>query len=184
DSNYSAIVAQVRLEENEAGVNADRVLYDSPHHLAHFSANLSSSSRHFLKSLGLRLEPSGVGATDNRAIENTVLDETVATATLAGYTALGNILAAHSLDMLARLTGLYNRAFMRDHFDTLIKASHRRQERLAVIQIDLDRFKQINDTLGHAAGDLVLITTAERMRGSCRASDICARLGGDEFVMV
>lgn len=237
DSNYSAIVAQVRLEENEAGVNADRVLNDSPHHLAHFSANLSSSSRHFLKSLGLRLEPSGVGPTDNRAIENTVLDETVATATLAGYTALGNILAAHSQDMLARmlavhrmlfaatlaviglvvlfifrpvteiirrrtselvdarnsmamvavrdgLTGLYNRAFMRDHFDTLIKASHRRQERLAVIQIDLDRFKQINDTLGHAAGDLVLVTTAERMRSSCRASDICARLGGDEFVMV
>lgn len=82
------------------------------------------------------------------------------------------------------LTGLHNRSFMRDHFDTLIKLAHRRRERLAVIQIDLDRFKQINDTLGHAAGDFVLVTTAERMRGACRDSDICARLGGDEFLMV
>jgi len=82
------------------------------------------------------------------------------------------------------LTGLHNRTFMRDHFDTIIKSAHRRRERLAVIQIDLDKFKQINDTLGHAAGDYVLVTTAERMRANCRASDVCARLGGDEFVMV
>ncbi len=82
------------------------------------------------------------------------------------------------------LTGLNNRIFMRDHFDTLIRSAERRKERLAVIQLDLDRFKQINDTLGHAAGDFVLVKTAERMRASCRASDICARLGGDEFVMV
>jgi diguanylate cyclase (GGDEF)-like protein len=53
-----------------------------------------------------------------------------------------------------------------------------------VIQLDLDRFKQINDTLGHAAGDYVLVVTAQRMRDSCRASDLCARLGGDEFVMI
>ncbi|TPI13966.1 EAL domain-containing protein [Mesorhizobium sp. B4-1-3] len=82
------------------------------------------------------------------------------------------------------LTGLHNRTFLTDHFDTLIKGAHRRRERLAVIQFDLDRFKQINDTLGHAAGDYVLVVTAQRMRDSCRASDLCARLGGDEFVMV
>ncbi|MER9946522.1 EAL domain-containing protein [Mesorhizobium sp. M0047] len=82
------------------------------------------------------------------------------------------------------LTGLHNRTFLTDHFDTLIKGSHRRRERLAVIQLDLDRFKQINDTLGHAAGDYVLVVTAQRMRDSCRASDLCARLGGDEFVMI
>jgi diguanylate cyclase (GGDEF)-like protein len=82
------------------------------------------------------------------------------------------------------LTGLYNRTFLTDHFDTLIKGVHRRQERLAVVQIDLDRFKQINDTLGHAAGDYVLVVTAQRMRDSCRASDLCVRLGGDEFVMI
>ena len=71
------------------------------------------------------------------------------------------------------LTGLHNRTFLTDHFDTLIKGAHRRRERLAVIQLDLDRFKQINDTLGHAAGDYVLVVTAQRMRDSCRASD-CA----------
>jgi diguanylate cyclase (GGDEF)-like protein len=82
------------------------------------------------------------------------------------------------------LTGLHNRAFLTDHFDTLLKSAHRRGERLAVIQLDLDRFKQINDTLGHAAGDYVLVVTAQRMRESCRASDLCVRLGGDEFVMI
>jgi diguanylate cyclase (GGDEF)-like protein len=82
------------------------------------------------------------------------------------------------------LTGLYNRTFLTDHFDALIKGAHRRQERLAVLQLDLDRFKQINDTLGHAAGDYVLVVTAQRMRDSCRASDLCVRLGGDEFVMI
>ncbi|QND65338.1 EAL domain-containing protein [Mesorhizobium loti] len=82
------------------------------------------------------------------------------------------------------LTGLHNRTFLTDHFDTLIKGTHRRRERLAVVQLDLDRFKQINDTLGHAAGDYVLVITAQRMRDSCRASDLCVRLGGDEFVMI
>ncbi|RWD65202.1 MAG: EAL domain-containing protein [Mesorhizobium sp.] len=82
------------------------------------------------------------------------------------------------------LTGLHNRTFLTEHFDTLIKGAHRRRERLAVIQFDLDRFKQINDTLGHPAGDYVLVVTAQRMRDSCRASDFCARLGGDEFVMI
>ncbi|MET2827409.1 putative bifunctional diguanylate cyclase/phosphodiesterase [Mesorhizobium shangrilense] len=82
------------------------------------------------------------------------------------------------------LTGLHNRSFLTDHFDTLIKGAHRRRERLAVVQLDLDRFKQINDTLGHPAGDYVLVVTAQRMRDSCRASDLCARLGGDEFVMI
>jgi diguanylate cyclase (GGDEF)-like protein len=82
------------------------------------------------------------------------------------------------------LTGLHNRTFLTNHFDELIKGARRRQERLAVVQIDLDRFKQINDTLGHAAGDYVLVVTAERMRESCRSSDFCARLGGDEFIVI
>jgi diguanylate cyclase len=82
------------------------------------------------------------------------------------------------------LTGLHNRAFIRDQFPRLLKGAARRGERVAVIQVDLDRFKQINDTLGHAAGDFVLTRTAERIRQSCRASDVCARLGGDEFLLV
>ncbi len=82
------------------------------------------------------------------------------------------------------LTGLHNRAFLLDHFHAMISGAERRGERLAVLQIDLDGFKLINDTLGHAAGDRVLVETAERMRQSCRATDLCVRLGGDEFVMV
>lgn len=100
----------------------------------------------------------------------------------------GELVDAHnSMAFIAThdgLTGLYNRTFLRDHFDMLIESAHRRKERLAVMQLDLDRFKQINDTLGHAAGDVVLVTTAERMRKASRASDVCVRLGGDEFVMV
>jgi diguanylate cyclase (GGDEF)-like protein len=82
------------------------------------------------------------------------------------------------------LTGLHNRTFLTEHFRTLLGGAQRRGETLAVVQIDLDRFKQINDSLGHAAGDYVLKTTAQRMTGVCRSSDLCARLGGDEFVMV
>jgi diguanylate cyclase len=82
------------------------------------------------------------------------------------------------------LTGLYNRAFLNENFEAMITGARERREHLAVVQIDLDRFKQINDTLGHAAGDHVLRTTAARMRDACRAGDICARVGGDEFLMV
>ncbi|MER9559575.1 MULTISPECIES: EAL domain-containing protein [unclassified Mesorhizobium] len=82
------------------------------------------------------------------------------------------------------LTGLHNRTFLTEHFDTLINAAQRRRERVAVVQFDLDRFKQINDTFGHAAGDYVLVAAAQRMRDSCRTSDLNVRLGGDEFVVV
>ncbi len=95
--------------------------------------------------------------------------------------------ARNSMAFLAAhdgLTGLNNRSFLRGQFETLLVSAARRGERLAVVQIDLDRFKQINDTLGHAAGDFVLVTTAQRMRASCRDADVCVRLGGDEFVIV
>jgi len=82
------------------------------------------------------------------------------------------------------LTGLFNRAYLVANFDRFLASVRRREERLAVMQIDLDRFKQINDTLGHAAGDAVLAQTAERMRSSVRESDVCVRLGGDEFIVV
>ncbi|TWH34017.1 MULTISPECIES: EAL domain-containing protein [unclassified Aminobacter] len=82
------------------------------------------------------------------------------------------------------LTGLYNRSFMREKFTNLIDETLSRDKQLAVVQLDLDRFKQINDTLGHAAGDYVLATTARRLKASCRPSDVCARLGGDEFLIV
>lgn len=82
------------------------------------------------------------------------------------------------------LTGLHNRAFLDDHFHTIISGARRRNERVAVLQIDLDLFKEINDELGHAAGDFVLEQTAERMQESCRGSDLCVRMGGDEFLVI
>lgn len=82
------------------------------------------------------------------------------------------------------LTGLYNRSYLGSQFPALLASVEQRKERLAVVQFDLDRFKKINDTLGHAAGDAVLVATAQRMRKACRSTDICVRLGGDEFVVV
>jgi diguanylate cyclase (GGDEF)-like protein len=75
------------------------------------------------------------------------------------------------------LTGLVNRA----HFTELLGAALERPAPVAVLLIDLDDFKLINDTLGHAVGDDVLVTVAERLRGAVRHDDLVARLGGDEF---
>ncbi|GAA2885620.1 EAL domain-containing protein [Aminobacter niigataensis] len=82
------------------------------------------------------------------------------------------------------LTGLYNRAFLNDYMDTALATARRKGEAIAVIHLDLDHFKTVNDTLGHAAGDAVLIETARRLVASVRESDVCVRLGGDEFTVI
>jgi diguanylate cyclase (GGDEF)-like protein/PAS domain S-box-containing protein len=79
------------------------------------------------------------------------------------------------------LTGLANRTLFRDRIDMALKASKRADTRAAVLLLDLDRFKEINDSLGHAAGDALLVEIAERLSNVLRASDTVARLGGDEF---
>lgn len=80
------------------------------------------------------------------------------------------------------LTGLANRTnFMERMGDSLLMAQ-RHHTRLALLFLDLDHFKEVNDTLGHAAGDLLLVEAARRMRSSLRASDMLARQGGDEFM--
>ena len=214
----------------------ENVLFAKPYHLDYFSVGLAANGWRFIAALETDLKVNGSkGYLAGK--ETAQLDETVAKATMEGFTALGQRISAaanHRLESMlsmhrtlfyatigvivlvalfifrpmsevimrkthelvdARnsmafiavhdgLTGLHNRSFLTDHFDTLIKAAERRDERLAVVQIDLDRFKQINDTLGHAAGDYVLVMTAQRMRESCRASDLCVRLGGDEFIMI
>ena len=212
----------------------ESVLFAKPFHLDYFSVGLIANGERLISSFESQL--SGNAAYKGGG-ERVNLDASVANATLSGYAALGQRIAAfaderseklldlhrtlfyatigvivlvalfifrpmskailrkthelvdarNSMAFIAvhdGLTGLHNRTFLTDHFETLIKGAHRRRERLAVIQLDLDRFKQINDTLGHAAGDYVLVVTAQRMRDSCRASDLCARLGGDEFVMI
>lgn len=88
-------------------------------------------------------------------------------------------LAHHDL-----LTGLANRACLHQETQHLIAAAQRQGQRLAVLFLDLDLFKQVNDTLGHEAGDLLLKVIAQRLRGCVRETDCVARLGGDEFVVV
>ncbi len=82
------------------------------------------------------------------------------------------------------LTNLPNREMFNGLLGQAIEAAGRHQRRLAVLFIDLDRFKIINDTLGHNAGDLLLVEIANRLRQSLRSSDVVARLGGDEFVVI
>ena len=82
------------------------------------------------------------------------------------------------------LTDLPNRALFLDRLQQAILRSHHDQKGLAVLLIDLDGFKQVNDALGHHAGDLVLQEMAMRLRTALRASDTVARLGGDEFAVV
>jgi diguanylate cyclase (GGDEF)-like protein len=80
------------------------------------------------------------------------------------------------------LTTLPNRSLFSNLLGQSIKLAHRHKRELAVLFLDLDRFKHINDTLGHEAGDQLLQEVAVRLRASLRESDVVARLGGDEFV--
>ena len=82
------------------------------------------------------------------------------------------------------LTGLPNRARLRSELDRLVALSRRGQRRFAVVYMDLDRFKQVNDTLGHEVGDELLRHVADRLRATLREADFAARLGGDEFVLL
>jgi len=82
------------------------------------------------------------------------------------------------------LTRLPNRALLLDRLDQGLRAAIRRSEPLTVMVLDLDRFKEINDMLGHMAGDVVLKQVAARLQAVLRDSDTVARLGGDEFALV
>ncbi len=82
------------------------------------------------------------------------------------------------------LTGLPNRALFGEFLDHAIEKAQRHERQCAVVFLDLDRFKIVNDSLGHAAGDQLLKEVAERLRQSARKSDLIARLGGDEFVLL
>jgi diguanylate cyclase (GGDEF)-like protein len=82
------------------------------------------------------------------------------------------------------LTRLPNREMFNELLHHAIESAQRHRRRFAVLFIDLDRFKVINDSLGHQAGDALLVELAKRLRRALRASDVVARLGGDEFVVI
>ncbi len=99
-----------------------------------------------------------------------------AEAALQSQAALNEFQALHDA-----LTGLANRTLFRDRIDQAIKARRRAGAHTAVLVMDLDGFKEINDSLGHAAGDDLLVELARRLEAALRTSDTVARLGGDEF---
>ncbi|MDN5674849.1 MAG: diguanylate cyclase [Pseudomonas sp.] len=82
------------------------------------------------------------------------------------------------------LTGLPNRAFFEGRLNRSVRNAARQQDHLALLFLDSDHFKQINDTLGHAVGDEVLSSVADRVRAQLREHDLVARLGGDEFAVL
>lgn len=114
----------------------------------------------------------------NNVIEGVVISGHDITALHRAHEALEHL--AHK----DQLTGLPNRSVLDSLLDTGIKRARRGRHRLAVMFIDLDHFKEVNDTLGHAAGDALLIEASQRMSSLLRDSDALARVGGDEFVAI
>jgi diguanylate cyclase (GGDEF)-like protein/PAS domain S-box-containing protein len=82
------------------------------------------------------------------------------------------------------LTSLPNRLLLQERANLALALAHRRREELAILFLDLDRFKEVNDSLGHGAGDALLIEAGRRLSRLCRETDTVSRLGGDEFVLL
>jgi diguanylate cyclase (GGDEF)-like protein len=110
-----------------------------------------------------------------------------ATLAFAGAIALKNAELVERLQNAAttdQLTGLFNRRALEERLEAEISRSVRHQIRTTVVLLDLDRFKAINDTLGHAAGDRYLVLVSQLLRRHVRTLDVVGRLGGDEFLVV
>jgi two-component system cell cycle response regulator len=82
------------------------------------------------------------------------------------------------------LTGLPNRRHMQDHLLAMVAAASRHEQELGILMVDVDHFKNVNDTLGHDGGDRVLRAVASRVTAACRTEDIAGRWGGEEFLVV
>ncbi|WP_409421593.1 EAL domain-containing protein [Pseudaeromonas sp. ZJS20] len=104
------------------------------------------------------------------------------------YTDISQLKASEAkLEFLAHhdpLTGLPNRILMQDRLELALRRARREQERFALLMLDLDRFKNVNDSYGHPMGDALLKEIAQRLRGRLRQSDVISRQGGDEFTVL
>lgn len=89
-----------------------------------------------------------------------------------------------SLSLIDPLTGAFNRRYLEAHLPRMLANARQANKELSLLMIDIDHFKKVNDTYGHAAGDLVLKTIVAVMQNSLRPSDFVARLGGEEFTVV
>ena len=122
--------------------------------------------------------PAPLTPQQDRAVEESVAQAAPVLANLR------NLAAAQSRAATDGLTGLPNRRAFDETLHRMAAQAARTETPLTALALDLDRFKQINDTHGHDVGDEVLVATAELLRDVVRASDFCARVGGEEFVVL
>jgi diguanylate cyclase (GGDEF)-like protein/PAS domain S-box-containing protein len=161
--------------------DSDRAAYES-----HFAASLMGSS-----------STSHIGCRMLRTNGEWMRTETVATNLLADSNVNGIVLTIRDVTERVTLeehlrhqalhdplTGLGNRALFQDRVAHGLSRAERTKDEVAVVFLDLDNFKEVNDSLGHAAGDAVLVQTANRLRTCLRDSDTAARFGGDEFAIL
>ena len=127
-----------------------------------------------------------LGVADRTALGNDALAHARALAVRLGValTSANRARALYSHTHFDATTGLPNRRYLREHLGPQIARTRRDEQRLAMLFIDLDGFKQVNAAAGHDQGDLILAETASRLKSCLREEDVLARFGGDEFVVV
>ncbi|MFA6970459.1 MAG: EAL domain-containing protein [Gallionella sp.] len=144
------------------------------------------SKKHVLGALTIYSSDSGVfGLEEVKLLEELANDLAFGIETLR--TRVEHEAAEKQLEFLAHhdvLTGLPNRLLLRDRFDQVMAQADREHFKVAVLFLDLDNFKQVNDTLGHNYGDQLLVRVVERLRACLRDTDTISRQGGDEFVVL